>query len=120
MLQQSNANPISLTPAAAAHIKTKLEGVPGAIAFRLSAEDAGCNSKKYVTDYVTDKQDGDIEIHAHDVTIIIDKADLLYLAGTEIDYVKDGINKVLKYNNPNVTSACGCGESFNVEEDGLD
>lgn len=109
-----SGNPVTLTPAAAKHIQQKLTATPAAIGFRLAVKDAGCNSKKYVTDYVTTANSNDISYQEHGITLFINKNDLLYLAGTEIDYIQDGINKILKYNNPNVSSECGCGESFNI------
>ncbi|MEF1295336.1 iron-sulfur cluster assembly accessory protein, partial [Vibrio parahaemolyticus] len=48
------------------------------------------------------------------VKIIIDKKSLVYLDGTELDYVKEGLNEGFEFNNPNAKSECGCGESFNV------
>ena len=107
---------IRLTDEAAKHIKSHLEKHPKAIGFHLGVKDAGCSSKKYVTDYVENVSREDKLFHDKDIPIYINKADLIYIAGTEVDYVQDGINKVLKFNNPNATSACGCGESFNIEE----
>jgi iron-sulfur cluster assembly protein len=112
--QQHHQHPLRLTTAAAKHIAKKIAATPNAIGFRLSVKNAGCNSKKYVTDYLTKIDDNDVSFVEHDITLVVRKEDLLYIAGTEIDYVQDGINKVLKYNNPNVTTACGCGESFNI------
>lgn len=107
---------IHLTMAAAQHIQAYLAKHSDAIGFRLGVKDAGCNSKKYVTAYVTTPQANDVQFSDKDITIFVAKDDLLYVAGTEIDYVQEGINKVLKFNNPNATSECGCGESFNIKE----
>lgn len=48
------------------------------------------------------------------VKVIVDKKSLVYIDGTELDYTKEGLNEGFKFNNPNVTGECGCGESFNV------
>ncbi|MEG2663882.1 MAG: iron-sulfur cluster assembly accessory protein, partial [Hafnia sp.] len=48
------------------------------------------------------------------VRVIVDGKSLAYLDGTELDFVKEGLNEGFKFNNPNMTSECGCGESFNV------
>lgn len=114
IIQTSSGNPLRLTQAAAAHIQEKLNALPNAVGFRLATKDAGCNAKKYVPSYVNESSTDDMEFVDHEITIFINKADLIYIAGTEVDYVKDGINKVLKYNNPNVSTECGCGESFNI------
>jgi len=50
----------------------------------------------------------------HGVKVIIDPKSLVYLDGTELDFVKEGLNEGFKFNNPNVRGECGCGESFNV------
>ena len=50
----------------------------------------------------------------HGVKVIVDEKSLTYLDGTELDFVKEGLNEGFKYNNPNVKNECGCGESFNV------
>lgn len=114
IVQTDNGNPVTLTPAAAKHIQQKLDASTDMIGFRLATKDAGCNSKMYVPSYASKAEENDLEFTDHGITLFIDKDDLIYLAGTEIDYVKDGINQVLKYNNPNVTTECGCGESFNI------
>jgi iron-sulfur cluster assembly accessory protein len=50
------------------------------------------------------------------VSVAVDNTALSMLKGTEIDLVKDGINQVIKFNNPNVVAECGCGESFSVSQ----
>jgi iron-sulfur cluster assembly protein len=108
--------PITLTEAAAKHIQQQLQQHDNAIGFRLGVRDAGCNSKKYVTEPIEKAGNDDTQFVDKGITIYVSKADLLYVAGTEIDYAKEGINKVLKFNNPNASSECGCGESFNIDE----
>ncbi len=115
-VEQYTPKSLHLTTAAARHIQAYLDKHPDAIGFRLGVKDAGCNSKKYFTEYVTTAETNDTQFNDKGITIVVAEADLLYVAGTEIDYVKDGINKVLKFNNPNATSECGCGESFNIKE----
>jgi len=116
VVEQFEQPSIRLSTAAAQHIQAYLAQYPQAIGFRLGVKDAGCNSKKYVTDHVTQQQDNDKIFIDKGIKIFVASDELLYVAGTEIDYVQDGINKVLKFNNPNTTSECGCGESFNIEE----
>ncbi len=113
-VKQFKPSGISLTANAAEHIENLLRDYPNAIGLRLGVKDAGCNSKKYVTDYVEQQQAQDKVFHDKSITIFVAAQDLPFLAGTEIDYVQDGINRVLTFNNPNVTSQCGCGESFNT------
>jgi iron-sulfur cluster assembly accessory protein len=49
------------------------------------------------------------------VSVFVDASSIGFLRGTELDYVRDGINRTLKFKNPNVTAACGCGESFSID-----
>ncbi|MEK7734746.1 MAG: iron-sulfur cluster assembly accessory protein, partial [Pseudomonadota bacterium] len=51
---------------------------------------------------------------SHGVKVIVDTKSLVYLDGTEVDFVREGVNEGFKFNNPNVKDSCGCGESFNV------
>ena len=104
---------ITVTESASAYIKKQFEK-NHTTAFRLGTKNAGCNSKKYISEYTNEKRETDKEFIDKGIHIWIDKADLPYLIGTEIDYVKDGLNKTIKFNNPNVKTACGCGESFDV------
>ena len=114
-VEQFKQQTIRLTESAAKHIQTYLDKHTEALGFRLGVKDAGCSSKKYITEYVTEKKINDKIFHDKNIAIYVATDDLLYVVGTEIDYVKDGINKVLKFNNPNATSECGCGESFNIK-----
>jgi iron-sulfur cluster assembly protein len=68
----------------------------------------------YVLEFVDEKQPEDEIFESQGVRIVIDPKSLLYLDGTELDFVKEGLNEGFKFNNPNVSSECGCGESFNV------
>jgi iron-sulfur cluster assembly protein len=104
---------ITVTESAAEYIKKQFDK-NHTTAFRLGVKNAGCNSKKYTSEYTNEKHDTDKEFIDKGVHILVDKAALPYLIGTEIDYVKEGLNRTIKFNNPNVSTACGCGESFDV------
>ena len=58
--------------------------------------------------------DEDQVFESHGEKVIIDPKSLTYLDGTELDFVKEGLNEGFKFNNPNVRGECGCGESFNI------
>jgi iron-sulfur cluster assembly protein len=68
----------------------------------------------YVLEFVDDKEPEDHVYDMDGVNVVIDPKSLVYLDGTELDFVKEGLNEGFKFNNPNVRSECGCGESFNV------
>jgi len=68
----------------------------------------------YVLEFADEIEGNDLVFEDHGVKVIIDPKSLAYLDGTELDYTREGLNEGFKFNNPNVKSACGCGESFNV------
>jgi len=68
----------------------------------------------YVLEFVDELQDGDEVFESHGMKIVVDPKSLAYIDGTELDFVREGINEGFKFTNPNVSGECGCGESFNV------
>ncbi len=105
---------ITLTQSAADRIKSFLTKRSSAIGLKLSVKTMGCSGLAYVPDVVDDRGINDVEFISNDIHIFIDKNNLKFLDGTEIDFVRDGLNESFKYNNPNVKAECGCGESFSV------
>ena len=59
---------------------------------------------------------GDQVFEAHDATVVVDADSLAFLDGSRLDFVKEGLKQMFKFDNPNVDSTCGCGESFSVKE----
>ncbi|MDO4698737.1 MAG: iron-sulfur cluster assembly protein IscA [Pasteurellaceae bacterium] len=105
---------ITLTETAANRVRTFLENRGKGIGLRLGVKTSGCSGLAYVLEFVDVLNEDDQMFEQHGVNIIVDEKSLVYLAGTELDYVKEGLNEGFKYNNPNVKNECGCGESFNV------
>jgi len=68
----------------------------------------------YVLEFVDETAEEDSVFESHGVNVIIDPKSLVYLDGTELDFVREGLNEGFKFNNPNVRGECGCGESFNI------
>ena len=68
----------------------------------------------YKLEFVDQTEDEDEVFESHGVKVVIDPKSLAYLDGTELDFVKEGLNEGFKFNNPNVRGEGGCGESFNV------
>lgn len=68
----------------------------------------------YILEFVDDLDEGDQVFEEQGVKIIVDAKSMVYLDGTELDFAKEGLNEGFQFNNPNVSSECGCGESFNV------
>ncbi len=105
---------VSLTAAALQHFEKALEGQPGKLV-RLSTETSGCTGYAYVLDLVDAIEEGDTLLEpGGKVSLAVAPGALELVRGTEIDLVVEGVNKVVKFNNPNVVAECGCGESFSV------
>ncbi|MFC4698953.1 HesB/IscA family protein [Glaciecola siphonariae] len=105
---------ITLTDSAIRHFESKQKAQPEKL-IRFSTKVSGCTGYAYVLDLVDAPQDTDEVIQFTDsLRIAVASHAQELLKNTEIDYVKEGVNGVIKYNNPNVVNECGCGESFNV------
>ena len=105
---------ISITENAANHVRSQLDARGKGLGIRVGVKTTGCSGMAYVLEFVDDLNEEDEVFELSEVKIIIDKKSLVYLDGTELDYVKEGLNEGLEFNNPNAKSECGCGESFNV------
>ena len=105
---------ISMTQAAADHVRKFLGGRGKGVGIRLGVRTSGCSGMAYVLEFADELEEEDLVFEDHGVKVIIDPKSLIYLDGTELDYTKDGLNEGFKFNNPNVKDSCGCGESFNV------
>jgi iron-sulfur cluster assembly protein len=68
----------------------------------------------YRLEFVDETEAEDLVFESNGVKVIVDPKSLAYLDGTELDFVREGLNEGFKFNNPNVKDACGCGESFTV------
>lgn len=105
---------ITITEAAARRVATFLENRGKGIGLRLGVRTSGCSGMAYILEFVDDLDEGDQVFEEKGVKIIIDAKSLVYLDGTELDFAKEGLNEGFQFNNPNVSSECGCGESFHV------
>ena len=68
----------------------------------------------YVLEFVDEMEKGDQVFENQGVKIVVDPKSLVYISGTEMDFVKQGINEGFEFKNPNSKGECGCGESFSV------
>ena len=106
--------PVSLTPAAAERVRSFILSRGRGLGLRLGVKKTGCSGFAYVVSYAEEVAAGDAVFEDQGVKVIVDSDSLRYLDGTEIDFVKQGLNEAFKFRNPNVLGECGCGESFNV------
>lgn len=107
---------IKLTETAVKRIKDIVTQRGSGIGLRIGVTESGCSGYSYALDYAETVGDDDVVIEQDDVKVVIDQQSLPMLDEMELDFVKQGLNQSFKFNNPNVVSACGCGESFSVSK----
>lgn len=107
--------PITVRPNAAARIAELIARAPETAAgVRLTTPKRGCSGLAYSLTYVTEAKAGDEAVSTPGGTLFIDGGSLLYLIGSEMDWVEDDFAAGFVFNNPNAKGQCGCGESFTV------
>jgi iron-sulfur cluster assembly protein len=108
---------VTLTERAAAKIKQLQAEEPDGEAgvLRIAVQGGGCSGFEYALGFDRAAQEGDHEVNAYGVDIVVDPFSAPYLTGTEIDFL-DGLQAGFAINNPNVVASCGCGHSFQVDE----
>src|SRR5437879_11470340 len=103
---------VRLTEAAAERIKTVMAKADHPIAgVRVGVKNGGCAGMAYTMEYAETANPADEVVEDKGVRILIDPKAVLFLLGTEMDYKVDKLSAQFVFNNPNQTSACGCGES---------
>ena len=105
---------VTMTERAARHVAGFLEKRGRGVGLRLGVRTTGCSGMAYKLEYADAAQADDQKFESHGVSIFIDPKSLPYLDGTELDFVREGLNEGFKFNNPQEKNRCGCGESFNV------
>jgi iron-sulfur cluster assembly protein len=105
---------IIVTESAANRVKSFLENRGKGLGLRLGVKTSGCSGLAYVLEFVDELDEGDEVFEQYGVKVIVDAKSLVYLDGTQLDFVKDGLNEGFEFSNPNVDGECGCGESFSV------
>ena len=105
---------VSLTQPAADRVKSYLDARGKGVGLRVGIKKTGCNGYAYIVNYADEIDDSDVVFEDHGVKVVVDKESLELIDGTEVDFVKEGLNEAFRFRNPNVTGECGCGESFSV------
>jgi len=105
---------LTLTEKAAKHVQKSLTSRGQGIGIRLGVKTSGCSGMAYVMEFVDQIEDDDQVFESQGIKVIVDPKSLVYIDGTELDFVREGLNEGFKFDNPNVKNECGCGESFNV------
>ena len=105
---------VNLTKNAAQHVASYLEQRGKGVGIRLAVKTTGCSGLMYVLEPVDEVQPQDVKFSSEGVDVFVDPKSMVYVDGTEMDYVKQGLNEGFEFKNPNVQGECGCGESFTV------
>jgi len=105
---------VTLTEAAARHVSRYIARRGKGVGVRLGVRTTGCSGLAYKLEYADQEAPEDLLFQSYGVTVLVDPKSLAYLDGTELDFVREGLNEGFKFNNPNVKGECGCGESFQV------
>ena len=106
----------SLTDTAVSKIKDMLTEHKDKMGLRIGLNTRGCAGLSYTMDYATSENIDECEkLEDYEVPLFIDNKAVMYIIGTQMDFVKEEFGERFVFNNPNQTSECGCGESFHVE-----
>ena len=104
---------ITLTESAADRIRSFLSK-DGGIGMRIGVRKTGCSGFAYVVELTNSVQNDDAVFEDRGIQVVVSPNNLPYLDGMRIDFAKEGLNEGFRYDNPNVKSLCGCGESFGI------
>ena len=105
---------ITLTETAAGHVKKFSEHHGHAPSLRLRVKTTGCSGYMYEVELCEETHEHDKVFESHGVRLIVDDQSYPFVAGTEIDFAREGLNEGFRFENPNVQATCGCGESFTI------
>jgi iron-sulfur cluster assembly accessory protein len=107
--------PITITEAAADRVKALIaKSEKPVMGLRVGVKPQGCSGMSYFVEYADEANATEDLVEDKGVKIFIDPAAILFLIGSEMDYVEDKFNSGFVFNNPNEKGRCGCGESFHV------
>ena len=110
---------VTLTPAAAEHIKALMAGSDGKVqGLRIGVKKGGCAGMEYTMEYAETVGDHDEVVEQDGARVMIAPMAAMFLLGTEIDFETSLLESGFKFRNPNVVEACGCGESVKFAAEG--
>ena len=105
---------VTISDAAARRIASILGSSPEKQALRVSVEGGGCSGFSYKFDLVEEQQDDDLVLERDNAKVLIDQLSLVYMDGSEIDFVDNLLGQSFQIKNPNAIASCGCGTSFSI------
>src|SRR5882672_7093523 len=116
-LEERTDQLVSLTPSAAAKIRVLMEEDTDVSVLRVAIEGGGCSGFQYGLGFDRGAQEGDHEFESEGVKVVVDPFSAPYLSGARVDYLETIQESGFKIDNPNAVSSCGCGHSFQVEDE---
>lgn len=105
---------VTLTEKAAEHVQKFLTKRGKGIGIRVGVKTSGCSGMAYALEFADAAEPEDKVFESYGIKVIVDPKSLVYIDGTDIDFVKEGLNSGFKFTNPNEKESCGCGKSFHV------
>jgi iron-sulfur cluster assembly protein len=105
---------LSVTPKAAVQIRKALDQRGGGYGLRVAVKTSGCSGYAYALEFAEAPTPEDLSFECEGVVVLVDAQSLPMVDGTQLDWVREGLNEGFKFNNPNAAGTCGCGESFTV------
>ena len=107
--------PISLSESAARRVTVLLEQEDGdGVMLRVSVSGGGCSGFQYAFSLDSEVKDDEVVVERDGVSMVVDQISLMYIAGSEVDFIENIGGSYFVINNPNATSMCGCGNSFGI------
>jgi iron-sulfur cluster assembly protein len=105
---------LTITKEAAIKAQEFLDSRGSGLGLRVKITTTGCSGYAYNLEFVDTLNEDDSEYVSNDILLVVDAKSLTFISGTEVDYVKEGLNEGFEFNNPLTKAKCGCGESFTV------
>jgi iron-sulfur cluster assembly protein len=105
---------VTLTDSAARHVTRYIAKRGKGVGVRLGVKTTGCSGLAYKLEYADEVAAEDVVFEDNGVKVLVDPKSLAYIDGTQLDFVREGLNEGFKFSNPNERDRCGCGESFRV------
>lgn len=107
---------IQLTESAARRVQQQLAQRGEGLGLRVGIKASGCSGYAYVVDYADQAQADEVVFESHGTRVFVARDTLPMLDGLVVDFRREGLNEVFKFENPNAEALCGCGESFSVQK----
>ena len=106
---------IQLTESAARRVQQQLEARGRGLGLRVGIKASGCSGYAYLLDYADAAGPDEVAFECHGAKVFVARDTLPMLDGLVVDFRREGLNEVFKFDNPNAEALCGCGESFSVK-----